>query len=99
MDLQSEHMNVVESALKFFGPTEQMAQAQEECGKLIAVISQFRRGRATTADVVDEIADVSIMLEQMFLLFPAAVARRAAKVERLREMLAMIDQNKGKMPT
>lgn len=48
-----------------YGPERQMRQTQEECGELVAVINQFIRGRKTPRQVASEVADVSIMCDQM----------------------------------
>lgn len=42
---------------------------QEEMGELLAAINQFRRNRIPRTIVIEEIADVTIMIEQMSIIF------------------------------
>lgn len=52
------------------GIQSQLDQTQEECGELIVAISKYRRSktRKSQQDLVEEIADVSIMIMQLFEL-------------------------------
>lgn len=43
--------------------------AQEECGELIVAISHYQRARGTINDLIEEIADVEIMLGQLKIIF------------------------------
>ncbi len=77
------------AALRAWGADAQMNQCAEECGELIAALNRFRRGRSTEAAVAEELADVSIMLEQMTLIFcqDSVEIAKAHKLERLRQLL------------
>jgi len=55
--------------LKHFGEETQMRMAQEECGELIAAISHFIRGKKGACDLLQEIADVEILIEQLRIIF------------------------------
>ena len=62
----------------------------EETSELVNAICKLRRGRVELPDVVTELADVSIMVEQMILAFDvesAFVEEKARKIERLKERL------------
>lgn len=79
------------AALRVWGADAQMDMCAEECGELIAALNRFRRGRSTKAAVVEELADVSIMLEQMALIFCQDVEiAKVHKLERLRQRLLNI---------
>lgn len=54
-----------DAALSKFGIEAQRYMLFEECGELLDAISKFQRGRAEQEDVVTELADVTIMCEQM----------------------------------
>lgn len=41
----------------------------EEIGELLSALGKIYRGRVTTKDVITELADVSIMIEQMAVYF------------------------------
>lgn len=80
-------------AILAFGMAEQVTQAMEECGELVAALNQhFLRGRITAEDAAGELADVEIMCRQMRMLLgdtlvDLAVAQKADRLEaRLNEM-------------
>jgi hypothetical protein len=79
-------------ALAHYGPGAQSAKACEECNELDAAISLYWKGDGVlgASGVIDEIADVLIMAEQMRLAFGAdAVDERIAfKVKRQRGRMA-----------
>lgn len=76
-------------ALDIWGPQLQIDVAIEECAELIVVLQQYRRVRRTDIDVAEEIADVTIMCQQLRLIYgPERVDRAvAAKLQRLEERL------------
>lgn len=78
--------SVEERALQVWGVDAQLRQTQEELAELIAAISRFMRERTDSVPVVEEIADVEIMLAQLKLIFGGVEvsAVRSKKFERLR---------------
>jgi NTP pyrophosphatase (non-canonical NTP hydrolase) len=79
-----------EATLDKWGEAAQYDQAVEECAELIATLKHLRRGRVDEAAVIDELADVYLMVGQLSYMFgeerfAAAVER---KISRLREHLA-----------
>jgi hypothetical protein len=69
------------------GDENQVDKAMEECSEFITVMLQYRQGRAIIADVVDEIADVMIMMAQMRTIYGEREidARLKVKLKRLGE--------------
>lgn len=62
----SEFRKACEAAVKKWGMDAQLLQTQEEAAELIVAISHFRRGRENGKKaVLEELADMEIMLEQM----------------------------------
>jgi hypothetical protein len=60
--------------LKTFRNDQQINRCKEELAELIVALSHFQRRTGYSAkmsvnEVVDEIADVTIMLEQMLIMF------------------------------
>jgi NTP pyrophosphatase (non-canonical NTP hydrolase) len=53
------------------GMQSQLDQTQEECAELIQAISKFRRKKTVErkSDLLEEIADVSIMVMQLYEIF------------------------------
>lgn len=56
---------VYRRAVELWGQQFQAQMLAEECGELVAAMSQYLRGRASTEKVVEETADVHIMLAQV----------------------------------
>ena len=57
-----------ERAIMKYGKKAQMRCLQEECAELIAAVNRFLRGRTDTSPIEEEMADVEIMTEQMYLI-------------------------------
>ena len=91
---EQEYMNnkrIYERAISAWGEEAQLKMAIEECAELIvklAKLGRFKNG-SQIDDVVDEIADVEIMMAQLRLIFGdnAVDDRKKAKLEMLRALL------------
>lgn len=61
-------LKVLKCAVNCYGLEAQLNQLTEECGELIAAVNHFRRGRVCgRIELVEEMADVYIMLEQIII--------------------------------
>ena len=62
-------MDILEKAIEKYGE-RQLDQAQEELAELIVAINKHKRNanKLTIANVIEEIADVRIMLKQVMML-------------------------------
>ena len=81
---------VFQKALKTWGGEAQVLYLLEEMAELQDALCKHKRGRRTTADIAEEIADVGIMLDQMKLYFhieEESQAQRARKTARVEERL------------
>lgn len=87
--------DLLQQATDTWGEESQMLLAIEECGELIAVLSQYMRGRKTKTDVAEEIADVSLMMRQLRLLFgwDEVNVIEVNKIKRLKMRLERCDIN------
>lgn len=56
-------------AIELWGVESQKMMLVEECSELLNVIAKEFRGRATKEDVIEEIADVLIMVKTMALIY------------------------------
>lgn len=76
-------------AIQRWGLDLQVDLAVEECSELITALQHNKRGRGTIADVVEEIADVKIMVAQLEMMFgEQSVAKVVGeKMNRLRDRL------------
>lgn len=69
---------IYRKALDKWGPDAQMGLVVEECAELIAAINKFGRNRATPLPaLLEEIADVEIMIEQMHVIFDSGLLDQA----------------------
>lgn len=76
-------------AVETWGWEPQVDMATEEAGELIVALSRYMRGRNDEEDVVDELADVRIMCEQLteFIGREQVEEHVSVKMNRLRERL------------
>ena len=74
-------------AIEKWGELPQVNMVYEETGELITALARFMRGRSDAADVITELADVSIMVEQIALMlgYDAYETEKNRKLERLKE--------------
>lgn len=88
-----ERRAVYEAAIAHYGMRNQLWMAVEEMSELIKELAKLNRHKGTTVDaLVDEIADVTIMMEQLRLIFKAndkVQARIDFKVNRLQDRLSL----------
>lgn len=85
---QGEKFRLYEDVLTRRGYEHQEGKLLEECGELITAISRFPM-RAERHDVITELADVSIMVEQMAYHhgYEAFCQEREYKLNRLKERI------------
>lgn len=62
----------------------------EECGELLSVLAKSKRHRTGRDEIISELADVSIMVEQMALFYGELeyISEKERKLLRLKERLA-----------
>jgi NTP pyrophosphatase (non-canonical NTP hydrolase) len=79
-----------ETALTKWGFENQLWMVAEECGELLNAIGKMRRERVTREDVITELADVTIMCEQIaqYIGYDDYTKEMERKLERLKERLA-----------
>ena len=92
-----ENKEVYKRALNVYGEENQVIMIFEEMSELQKALTKHLRGTTDKRAIVDEIADVEIMLEQIKLLFDVekeAEERKQFKVERL---MARLDQKENEI--
>ena len=55
-------------AIKLWGIELQFGMLTEECGELLTAVNQWRRGRVLEMKVIEEMADVIIMIRQVLVV-------------------------------
>ena len=89
MDAQQE-VAIMESAIKCYGKEAQMIKTMEELGELTRAIARvllWGEGKEEMRNLQEEMADVSIMLSQLELLFGDVSEIEEWKLRRLKERL------------
>lgn len=66
---KNERKKLYQKAIDTWGIDAQRYMLFEELGELVTAIAQENRGRVSKKDIITELADVSIMCEQMALFF------------------------------
>lgn len=84
MDMQL----IYQKTISRWGEDAQYDQMVEECAELIAALKHFRRGKVNQQVVIDELADVTLMLGQLTWMFgaeqvEAAVQQKLQKLDKL----------------
>jgi hypothetical protein len=80
-----EYQELYQATLEKWGEEAQYDQAIEECAELIASLKHFKRGKVTEAEIIDELADVTLMIGQLTWMFGAEKIDRAIK-EKLKKL-------------
>lgn len=65
---KDERLKLYDAAIRKWGVGAQKTMAFEELGELITALAQDSRGRVTTEELLTELADVTIMCEQLALI-------------------------------
>ena len=66
---KEERINLYKTAIATWGEYPQLNMLHEEMGELLTAIARYQRGRGSEEDIITELADVSIMIEQMGVMF------------------------------
>ena len=84
---QEREIAILEGAIKKFGPRPQVIVSIEELAELQKELTKWLRGKGTRDGLMEEMADVSIMLNQLELIFGDPVEEEIAKLERLERLV------------
>lgn len=79
---------IYQATLAKWGEEAQYDQAVEECAELIISLKHYRRGKADRQSVIDELADLTLMLGQLTWMLgekevELAIGRKRAKLNQL----------------
>ena len=90
LDINAERRELLQAAISRFGSVAQMMQAIEELAELITAINHYLRHRPDAVEeIIEEIADVRIMTEQLALIVGEGKvqATEQRKLQKLYELL------------
>lgn len=88
MDIM-KYRDVYQRTIQKWGEEAQCDQAVEECAELIATLKHYRRDKVDEQVVVDEVADVFLMVGQLIYMFGEEKVHKAveSKLEKLQQLL------------
>lgn len=94
----NERKTIYELAIEQWGPIAQKIKAIEEMAELIQALCKDFLGKLDLLNMVEETADVEIMMEQLRFMFgdEAIDDAKQFKIERLAAMLAGFQLEEGK---
>ena len=87
---QRKDRKVYADAIATWGPDFQVIKIREEMGELQTAMARYEFGRESIDAVIDEVADVTIMMHQARLIFGAGLVDAAIerKLARLSDKIA-----------
>ena len=91
--MYKEKYEIYKAALEKYGVGAQIGMLTEECGELLSAINKFNRSRCSNDDVLTELADVSIMVEQLSLIYVGYETFQIEKDKKLIRLLKRINNN------
>ncbi len=71
-----------QTTLEKWGEEAQYDQTVEECAELIAALKHYRRGKIDQQAVIDELADVTLMIGQLTWMFGEQNVEKAIREKR-----------------
>lgn len=100
--MMENNVDLYNKALMKWGNQFQCMMVMEECAELQKVVSKYNRNKAHELDVIEEIADVEIMLGQLKLILAGSkkylpnIAEEVDKVkkEKLNRLKKILSNNK-----
>ena len=72
--MKPEQLRKLIRNIEHFGTSVELDKAKEECEELIEQIELAKEGVASLEDIIDEIADVKVMLAQLEIIFDCSGA-------------------------
>lgn len=67
--MENNDIDLFQNAVELFGIEAQEKMCIEECAELINALAKKSRNRITKEDIITELADVSIMVDQLALYY------------------------------
>ena len=91
--MDKQKCEIYKAALEKYGVGAQIGMLTEECGELLSAINKFNRSRCSNDDVLTELADVSIMVKQLYLIYGEYEKFQIEKDKKLIRLLKRINNN------
>jgi NTP pyrophosphatase (non-canonical NTP hydrolase) len=96
--MNADERIILTTAIEKYGQWAQILMCIEECAELTNALAKLSRNRVTYPEIITELADVSIMVDQLSMMFGFTQVQeeRKRKIERLKERLEKAE--KGDRP-
>lgn len=85
---------IMERAFAYYGKETQIVVCIEELSELIKELTKHLRGNPSLAGLTEEAADVSIVLDEIMLIFNIRAGVESVRREKLKRLLGRIDNEK-----
>lgn len=66
---KDKHKAIMEKAVETWGVEDQFMMAIGECGEFVTLAGRHVQGRLDKEQIIDEVADVLVMMHQMALIY------------------------------
>jgi NTP pyrophosphatase (non-canonical NTP hydrolase) len=90
---QKEKEFLFSCAVNAWGVDAQLLMGVEECTELAHAILKYLRNPDKFPQVIEEIADVELMLEQLHLMFPIRIEVDAVKEQKLDRLIKLLQEH------
>jgi hypothetical protein len=87
---QKPRTEIYKKAIEKWGQPLQIGMAIEEMAELIKELNKWMRGKKNDENIIEEMADVEIMLEQLKVMFSNHSEIEEAKHEKLKRVELML---------
>lgn len=82
---------IYNKTINVYGKEAQMYKLTEECGEYITALNQFKDGRITISDLIEELVDIDVLIDQMKIIFEDRISEwyhiKERKLKRLRDRI------------
>jgi len=86
----TDYPELYRATLAKWGEEAQYDQAIEECAELIASLKHYKRGKVSEAEIISELADVTLMVGQLTWMFGADKIEMAIE-EKLKKLSMLLE--------
>lgn len=86
-----KYTEIYRATIEKWGEEAQYDQAIEECAELITALKHYKRNRVGRQEVVDELADLTLMIGQLSWMFGEEDVE-AAVADKLEKLGALLDR-------
>ena len=86
------YIDLYQRTIKKWGEQAQFDQAIEECAELIATLQHYARGKVDRDAVINELADVYLMVGQLRYMFGEAELEKAVN-QKIAKLDILLDED------